>query len=68
MSRARALVALIGTAALGIAAATSSAQQTESNDAISILATNAITGPLTAIAAEHERRTGQRAEPNPKVD
>jgi molybdate transport system substrate-binding protein len=59
VSRTRTLVALLGTAALAVAAATSSAQQAGADAAISILATNAITGPLTAIALEHER-TGPR--------
>lgn len=55
MSRRRALIAWLGAAALAAATASSTAQQPGADTAISILATNAITGPLTALAAERAR-------------
>lgn len=59
MTRVPRLLPWISAVALVAGAATSSAQPASADVSISVLATNAITVPLTTIAQEHRRQTGQ---------
>ncbi|HEX9877368.1 MAG TPA: substrate-binding domain-containing protein [Gammaproteobacteria bacterium] len=60
MIRLRSFVPLLGIAVLAAGAVTASAQSADPAGVISVLATNAITGPFAAIAEEHRRQTGQQ--------